>query len=122
MPPALPFEIWAHIASYLSSIELGRLFSINKALYEISMDSRYKTLQLRRPNNVTVSKLRMMRYAVFYFPYNPNYMFCQGYGLNCRPRSRSRDMLLNTPYLVEGQINEVPVVQQSIAAFAWVFQ
>ncbi len=67
MVPPLPFEIWAQIALYLSYDQLGRLLSVNKALYEISMNSRYKTLRARWPDNATVTKLRTMRYGVSHF-------------------------------------------------------
>ena len=63
MVPPLPFEIWAQIALYLSNDERG-LLSVNKALYEISMNSRYRSLRVRYPNNATITKLRMLRYVV----------------------------------------------------------
>ncbi|KAL4260695.1 hypothetical protein AB1N83_009066 [Pleurotus pulmonarius] len=64
MVPPLPFEIWVQIVLHLSNDELGQLLCVNKALYEISMNSRYKTLRARWPDNATVTKLRMLRDTV----------------------------------------------------------
>lgn len=68
MSPTLPFEIWAHIASYLPNIEVKTLFSVNRALYQISMNARYKTLRLQYPPQLTFSRLRMMRCVVCISP------------------------------------------------------
>ncbi|KAF4579583.1 hypothetical protein EYR40_000236 [Pleurotus pulmonarius] len=61
MMPTFPFEIWAHIASYLSNIEVKTLLSVNRALYQISMNARYKTLRVQYPPQLMVSRLRMMQ-------------------------------------------------------------
>ncbi|KAG9226884.1 hypothetical protein CCMSSC00406_0003443 [Pleurotus cornucopiae] len=61
MPPTLPFEIWACIASYLSNVELKTLSSVNRALCQISLNAWYKTLQVHQLSQYTVAKLQMMR-------------------------------------------------------------
>ncbi|KAF9496977.1 hypothetical protein BDN71DRAFT_1505216 [Pleurotus eryngii] len=61
MLPTLPWEIWAHIASYLSKDQLKKLYSVNRALYEISMDARYKTLWVEYLDKRTISRLRSVQ-------------------------------------------------------------
>ena len=40
----LPFEIWAHIAGFLSSRHLVRLVGLNRPLFELVMDELYNEL------------------------------------------------------------------------------
>ncbi|KAF9048635.1 hypothetical protein BJ165DRAFT_1039764 [Panaeolus papilionaceus] len=42
----LPYDIWFTISKYLSSDELKRLYSVNKALFYISMDEKYKAASI----------------------------------------------------------------------------
>ncbi|KAL4263218.1 hypothetical protein AB1N83_007222 [Pleurotus pulmonarius] len=52
----LPYEIWAHIASFISKDQLETLYSVNKAFFDISMGVRYKTLWLKCPDRVAKLK------------------------------------------------------------------
>ncbi|KDR76197.1 hypothetical protein GALMADRAFT_225877 [Galerina marginata CBS 339.88] len=39
----LPYDVWLHVASYLSSEEVKRLYSVNRVLFNIAMDLLYNT-------------------------------------------------------------------------------
>lgn len=44
--PELPYEIWRHIASFVDSHTMRRLYSVNRALFDIVMNERYRTAQI----------------------------------------------------------------------------
>ncbi|KAL4263210.1 hypothetical protein AB1N83_007221 [Pleurotus pulmonarius] len=64
MLPTLPWEIWSHIASYLSKGQLETLYSVNRPLYEISLNARYKTLRIKYADKRIISRLRTVRDTV----------------------------------------------------------
>ena len=43
---SLPFDIWAHIAKRLQSDSLCKLYGVNKALFKLGLDERYRHLEL----------------------------------------------------------------------------
>ncbi|KAH8834069.1 hypothetical protein DL96DRAFT_1579335 [Flagelloscypha sp. PMI_526] len=45
--PLLPPEIWVHIASFLEPAHLETLYSVNRTLYQIAFDLRYRHLVVR---------------------------------------------------------------------------
>lgn len=51
MLPTLSYETWAYIVSYIPKDHIETLYSINRALYDISMGARYKTLWLKYPDH-----------------------------------------------------------------------
>lgn len=42
----LPYDIWLLITEYLSEKQIRQLYPVNKALFNIAMDSRYKEVSL----------------------------------------------------------------------------
>lgn len=56
----IPFDIWLEIASYLSRDDCIRLYSVNRALFEISMDERYRLVCFRYPEEIAANLDRLM--------------------------------------------------------------
>lgn len=46
MAENIPFEIWLGILSYLPERDRKNLYSLNYALFELSMDARYRVVSL----------------------------------------------------------------------------
>lgn len=40
--PDIPYEIWMHVTQYLTLEEVKRLYPVNRSLFNIAMDERYK--------------------------------------------------------------------------------
>ncbi|KAJ2912287.1 hypothetical protein MD484_g8131, partial [Candolleomyces efflorescens] len=49
--PAVSYDVWANIASFLPSKALQGLYSVNQALFNLSMDERYRRLDLSNPGD-----------------------------------------------------------------------
>ncbi|KAF4623150.1 hypothetical protein D9613_002294 [Agrocybe pediades] len=45
-PPILNFEIWAHIASFLTLSQLWDMRYLNKAMYDLAMDAGYRDVHI----------------------------------------------------------------------------
>jgi hypothetical protein len=40
----LPFEVWLHIASFIPTDQLRRLYAVNRIFYAIAMTEKYKAI------------------------------------------------------------------------------
>ena len=38
----VPYDVWRHITSFLSPDEVERLYTVNRMLFSLAMDQRYK--------------------------------------------------------------------------------
>ena len=66
----LPFEVWAKIASYLSAAVLDELYSINRPLFELSLDSRYRDLEIIVPLEGQ-TRLTRLKWVYLFQPIQP---------------------------------------------------
>ncbi|KAK7039417.1 heat shock protein 12A [Favolaschia claudopus] len=57
----IPFEIWLQIKELIASDDSESLYSINRAWFEIVMNSRYEVLDITKLNDRTVSRLPLLR-------------------------------------------------------------
>lgn len=55
MPRHLPFDIWQHIALFIPHETLRTLFTVNSALFDISMEARYRAMSFG-PEDGDISK------------------------------------------------------------------
>lgn len=44
----LPYDLWYQIAQFIPRRELRNLYSVNRTLYDIAMDERYKLINVYR--------------------------------------------------------------------------
>jgi len=42
----LPFDIWLHIASFLSKAELWDIRTLNRVIFDIALDSHYRSVNI----------------------------------------------------------------------------
>ena len=63
----LPYDIWLLITEYLSEKQVRRMYSVNKALFNIAMDLRYKevTLGFSDTRRTLRSDIRYFQYVLF---------------------------------------------------------
>ncbi|KAF8656955.1 hypothetical protein AX16_002310 [Volvariella volvacea WC 439] len=63
----LPYDIWVHIAQYLSPVQLRDLYSVNQAFYDLAMNERYREVNLHYltdPDTIrNISRLRDIQVA-----------------------------------------------------------
>jgi len=66
MPVELPYDIWRCIADYLDDKEVETLYPVNRALFNVSMNERYKEavigLPLRRDRRPQRKDIQRFRY------------------------------------------------------------
>lgn len=55
MVPNIPFDIWLEIVSHLPEKDRKNLYSLNQALFEISMNERYKVVNFRYVKEITMN-------------------------------------------------------------------
>lgn len=57
----VPYDVWRHIASFLPPVEVEQLYTLNRSLFNIAMDERYKAtgfgLLFQRQTLRTLSQL-----------------------------------------------------------------
>jgi F-box-like len=56
----LPFDIWLHIASFLPVSQLRNLYAVNRALFDIAMDERYKEIRFDWHRSGMIRKLKLL--------------------------------------------------------------
>src|SRR6266540_823386 len=63
----LPYEIWLLIVEYLPDHQVRRLYSVNRALFNIALDLRYKAVSLGILLDEVIEKSNppILRYSTF---------------------------------------------------------
>jgi hypothetical protein len=52
----VPFDVWSHVASFLSAAHRQTLYSINHAFFVIAMEERYSNIRLPSENGERISR------------------------------------------------------------------
>ena len=61
----LPLEIWELITGYLSESNLNRLIGVNRLLYHLVLDRRYKEVSVRLRDHQSLHLLGQVSYALW---------------------------------------------------------
>jgi hypothetical protein len=59
----LPYDIWLEIVKFLPGDIVRRLFSVNRVLFEIAMDERYREVEIMTLDRRTLWILFRLRYV-----------------------------------------------------------
>lgn len=60
---ALPPEIWRQIAAHLTPGILKDLYSVNRTLFDLAMDVRYRDVRFEEMNVGVLDRIEALRYV-----------------------------------------------------------
>jgi len=71
--PQLPYELWAHIATFLDPIDVKNIYGISSAALDIALNARYRDVEFSMTNEMNSARFfKRLAYAVafelFFFP------------------------------------------------------
>ena len=59
--PALPHDVWLHIAQFIPAKDIPGLISLNSAFFNIAMDSRYRQVSFAYLDNKMLRNLTRLK-------------------------------------------------------------
>jgi regulatory protein YycH of two-component signal transduction system YycFG len=65
--PSLPREIWQHIAQFIHPDDLQGLISLNRIVFDIVMDCRYRQMTFAYIDKRMVRNLTRLKFGCLFF-------------------------------------------------------